>query len=232
MQEQEEIKEIFYNANSNPRLDNIFVLISYFIFLIPFAKKIYTRNFNLSCKLISILINKDKVESAYKILTYCLKSSYYRSNKNNNDKWWFFMRIAIACLQQEQLQKFLIRPKIEDELIDLGINSPHEKYGYDASYCFIGFALWSFERGLTKVALQHAEVASGAFELWGYPDYLLGWFNLFNEKSNSVDYFCQAVAKDWNMLQRIRNDPTCKMFPDIVKKVSQKILIANTKKIV
>lgn len=230
MQNNDTLNNLLNEQKKPSWLDKLFLYVSLGILYIPLIRSFYLSSFSITCKLINTLIVNNKIETAYRVLIYCLNLRKYRTKKNSKN-WWFLLRIAIACLQQEQLQKFLIRPVVEDTLMELGNKTPHEKKGYDASYCFVGFALWQFERGLTKLAVKNAEVACQAFDLWGYPDYLIGWFNLFNKQTNSIDYFCKAVEKDWAMLHRIRHDPTCKMFPNIVKEVSQRVLVAGDKKL-
>ncbi len=194
----------------------------------PLIKSIFFPFFKLICNYISTTIKKGNLNETYRMITLCLESKYYKK-QTNEDKWWFFMRIAVSCLQQEQLQRFIIRPNLEDKLIALGQTSPHSYVGYDTSYCFVAFALWAFERGLTGLAVEFAKIARDAYSKWGYPDYLIGWFSLFFNQTDSVEHFCKAIGKDWNMLHRIRHDPTCNMFPDIVKKVSRKVLIFSNK---
>ena len=225
MHENKYINKHFLSSKTVTIKDKIVAFTSDIILKIPKVNNYYMKSFDNICTYLSTLIKQNELEKFYTVTTKCLENEHYLKSEQQ-EQWWTFMRIAIACLQQEQLVKFLIRPNVEDNLMLLGENYKNNRDGYDASYCYVGLSLWAFERGLTNKAIDFAKEAQKSYSEWGYPDYLVGWFGLFNKKVDSVDYFCKAIEKDWAMLHRIRQDPTCQMFPEVVKEVSKKVLVA------
>jgi hypothetical protein len=226
MQQHEDIHQYFLAPYSNTWKDRMFCLAVRCALHLPGISSMLLHNVDIMCRYLNFLLQNNEIQAVYRLVLACLETTHYQQPKYA-DTWWFFMRVAIATLQQEQLQLFKIYPQFEDRLMQLAETSTQPKTGYNASYVFVGFALWSFERGLVKKSISLAKTAETAYDHWGYPDYLVGWFNLFNNPNESLTYFCKAVTKDWSMLHRIRHDPTCLMFPEIVKQVSHKVFVSD-----
>ena len=153
-----------------------------------------------------------------------LSSSKFR---NKGTRWWALMRQAITLAQDYQISGHLL---LEDEVAqirNLLLDAPEPRKGYDVAYCFVGAALWAFQLGDTKGALDYARQAIRADQEWGYPDYLMGWFGLLEKDIDPVPYFVKALTYNWSFFHRIMRDPVCRQHPEILKEVRQRMLLTS-----
>ena len=130
-------------------------------------------------------------------------------------------------MQEQQICQLIINPDLENNLIELGKSGPGEPIGYNVSYSFVGYSLWLFERARIDEAMDMVRKAALADPKWGYPEYLLGWYGLFMGAEDSIEHFSKAISMDWNFLQRMRKDKTCRQFPELIKEVSKRVVISN-----
>ena len=213
-------------VSKNNFLRYLFICVVGGLLSLPLLGCLFRKIFSLVCLQIVLLHQNNNYQSLYKLIAKVLKGNTYRSDKRA-DCWWFLMRLAVAFVQEQQIKQFFINPELEEFFIDLGKKGPGKQVGYNVAYSFVGFSLWLFERGLIKDAIGMIQVAENADPTWGYPQYLHGWYGLFLEDVDSVDYFSKAVNIDWKFLHRLRNDHTCQQFPEIVKQVNKRVLIQN-----
>lgn len=198
------------------------------LFFIPLLGHALLRLFTVDCLYVALLHQYGNQSRLYTFLHRILKSGAFR-RKGKHHYWWFFMRLIVAFLQEEQIHHFLINPDLEEELITLGKMGPGKRTGYNVAYSFVGFSLWLFERGLIHDAINMVAIAAEADQAWGYPEYLHGWYGLFIGGEGSEQHFTKAVIIDWSFLHRMRRDRTCQQFPDMIKKVSQQVLVSGKK---
>jgi hypothetical protein len=197
-----------------------------FLLLSPLIGNLFCRSFSLVCLYVALLEQEHKYKNIYDALFKILQGKPYRSEKKIY-YWWFLLRLMVAFMQEQQIRQFLIYPDLEDNLINLGLNGPGKKEGYNVAYTFVGFSLWMFERGQIAKSLDMIKIAAEADKSWGYPEYLYGWFGLFAEGVDSVLHFSNAVHTDWNFLHRMRKDKTCQQHPEIIKEVSNRVIVSN-----
>lgn len=53
---------------------------------------------------------------------------------------------------------------------------------------------------------------------------------IVHEDEDVVQHFIQAVKIDWSFLHRIKSDRLCQEHPEILKRISQEIIIMEPKK--
>ena len=197
-----------------------------FLLYFPLLGGLLRHSFSLVCFQIALLHQNGEYQRMYHLLAQILQSNAYRSAGKEN-YWWFFMRLIVAFMQEQQIRQLLINPMLEEQLITLGNSGPGEKRGYNVAYSFVGYSLWLFERALVQEAIEMIKIATTADPSWGYPEYLHGWYGLFVNNVDSVSHFSNAVHIDWNFLHRIHHDRTCQQFPEIIKEVNKKVLVAE-----
>lgn len=138
-------------------------------------------------------------------------------------KWWSLMREALILAQELQL---VHQPDPEPllQLLKLCKNAPQPWQGYDVAYSFVSLSLWSFIQGKAHKALEQVKIAVHADPSWAYPEYLLGWYGLWLEGIDPVKHFVRAVHLDWHYWERLKQDPECQQFPEVLSLVKQEIL--------
>jgi hypothetical protein len=182
-----------------------------------------------SFPIVCIAMNRLRRKGDYSGLYYLLMDSLLGNNfrKNRIHRWWYLMRFGVAVAQERQIN-WLIRDLIlEDNLIIIGSLGPRPWKGYDIAYSFVGYSLWLFERGDIQGSINMIQIAVQADETWGYPEYLHGWYGLFTKGVNSVDHFTRAVQIDWSFLQRMKQDRTCQLYPEMLKEVQKRTLVSK-----
>jgi hypothetical protein len=148
---------------------------------------------------------------------------------NHVARWWRLMRIAVSIAQDMQ---FNLKEKTCEplqKLIKLSANSPQPWQGYDVAYSFVSFSLWSFEMGKTHKAVDYVNTAIHADPSWGYPEYLLGWYGLLLEGIDPVPHFVKGIQANWSFFQRLKQDPLCQHFPEVLQAVKMQILVKQGK---
>ncbi|MBS0289936.1 MAG: hypothetical protein JSS07_07895 [Proteobacteria bacterium] len=143
---------------------------------------------------------------------------------NHAVKWWVLMRLSIQIAQD--LPKSTLN-RVSDpiqHLFKLGGYAPMPWRGEDVAYSFVALSLWSFELGKTQKAIEQVNSAIHADISWGYPEYLLGCYGLLLEGIEPVTHFVKAVELNWNFLERLKQDPLCQQFPDVIQAVTACIL--------
>jgi hypothetical protein len=199
-------------------------ILSYGINL-PIIRYFIRRRFNVVCVVLSRLRKKGDYAGLYSLLIYTLSGSYFR--KKNRYQWGYLMRFGVAITQERQINWLVRDLVLEDNLILLGSLAATAPTGYDAAYAFVGYSLWLFERGDIHGALNMIQMAVQADDSWGYPEYLHGWYGLFTSGVDSVDHFARAVQIDWSFLHRMKQDKTCRQYPELLKEVQKRTLVAK-----
>lgn len=146
---------------------------------------------------------------------------------NHAAKWWLLMQMAVSIAQDLQLsdsQKICVPVQ---RLFKLILQAPTPWYGYHVAYCFVSLSLWSFQFGKTQNALMQVNSAIHADTTWGYPEYLLGWYGLLLEGIDPVPHFVKAIQANWNFFRRLKQDPLCQRFPEIIERVKKTLLEKN-----
>jgi|GEM_PF-2129222 len=174
----------------------------------------------LKCRLVELKA-KDQHRSALQLLLEALEHRHFW--RDHEAKWWSLMRKAIALSQDLQLEnKAESQPLLR--LIKLSQNAPQPWQGYDVAYSFASLSLWSFIQGKSPIALEQVKSAIYADPSWAYPEYLLGWYGLWLEGIDPVKHFVRAIQLDWRYFQRLKQDPHCQQFPQILEAVKQAVL--------
>ena len=197
-----------------------------FCYKVPVLKIFLIKKFNLNLRVINYLVSIKKYDDLYDFIILLLKADYYQ-HQDRQDNWWHLMRLIVTHMQEQQIYTFKINPQIEEELIHLSEKLSLQIKSYDVSYCYVGFSLWLFERSQVISAREMVEIAAEAYPTWGYPDYLLGWYGLFLGSTNTIDHFRNAINKDWSFLQKIKQDKTCQQFPNLIKEVTNKMIVGK-----
>lgn len=139
---------------------------------------------------------------------------------DHETKWWSLMRKALALTQDLKLENIAgSQPLLR--LIKMSQNAPQPWQGYDVAYSFVSLSLWAFTQGKSPTALDHVKIAIHADPSWAYPEYLLGWYGLWLEGIDPVKHFVRAIRLDWHYFQRLKQDPLCQQFPQILQAVKQ-----------
>lgn len=148
---------------------------------------------------------------------------------NHVARWWHLMRMAVNIAQDLQFNLKEKSCEPLQRLMKLSAISPQPWQGYDVAYSFVSFSLWSFEMGKTQKAIDYVNIAIHADNSWGYPEYLLGWYGLLLEGIDPVPHFVRGIKSNWSFFQRLKQDPLCQHFPEVLQAVKQQILIKPEK---
>ncbi len=151
-----------------------------------------------------------------------LEYQYYW--RDHEEKWWSLMRKAVSLSQDLQLEhKEGSKPLLR--IMALIKNAPQPWQGYDVAYSFVTLSLWSFIQGKSQAALSQVKTALHADPSWAYPEYLLGWYGLWLEGVDPVKHFVRAIQLDWRYFKRLKQDPHCQQYPEVLSAVKQAILV-------
>ncbi len=191
---------------------------------VPLIGALVRRSFLVVSYALQRLRSQGRHLSVYRLLTRCLVEPIFRQRPEH---WWYLMRAAVAFVQEHQNDWFDQDAALEEHLILLGHVGPAPLKGYDVAYVFVGYSLWSFERGEISAALKMIQIAEEADPSWGYPAYLHGWYGLFAQNRDAVDYFVRAVQKDWTFLRKMTQDDVCKEHPELLHEVRRRTLVSN-----
>ncbi len=190
----------------------------------PLIRALLRRSFLMVCYAMVYFRNRRDFLQSYRLLTGCLLTKHLRKNPKH---WWYLMRAAVALVQTRENNAFEDDLSIEDTLILLGNSGPQPLEGYDVAYVFLGYSLWFFERGEVQVALRMVKIAEQADPSWGYPTYLHGWYQLFHNEKEAIDYFVRAVQMDWSFLHKMKEDTICKEHPKVLQEVRLRTLVSR-----
>lgn len=143
---------------------------------------------------------------------------------NHTQKWWYLMYMAVNIAQNLSLSAHDKQCEPLQRLMKLSLTAPQPWQGYHAAYCFAALSLWSLAQGKTQKALVQINTSLHADPLWGYSEYLLGWYGLILEGIDSIAHFAKAVCIDSDYLQRLKQDPMIAHFPEIVEAVRHRVV--------
>ncbi len=192
---------------------------------LPIIGTLLQESFSLVCIALNRFRRRGDYAGLYNLLVHTLLGTSFR--KSQTYRWWYLMRFGVAVAQERQIN-WLIRDLIlEDNLIIIGSLGPRPWKGYDVAYTFVGYSLWLFERGDIQGSINMVQIAVQADDTWGYPEYLHGWYGLFTQGVNSVEHFTRAVQIDWSFLQRMKQDRTCRRYPEMLKEVQRRTLVSK-----
>jgi hypothetical protein len=124
--------------------------------------------------------------------------------------WWGFLSYAVYCanmLKSKPIMKKLIK------LSHFGFESVE---GHYASYCFSRFSHFLYVEGDYDKAIEFAEKSREADNSAGEPYYLLGYYELFVNQGDPIEFFKQAIERDHSILARIVHHPSLQEFPNII----------------
>lgn len=165
---------------------------------------------------------KGQLNEALKLLLKALATSHFWWG--HEGKWWSMMKEASILAQDLQLVG-QTEPGPFLQLCKLCKYAPQPWQGYDVAYSFVSLSLWSFIQGKAHHALEQVKIAVHADPSWAYPEYLLGWYGLWLEGIDPVKHFVRAVHLDWQYWERLKQDPQCQQFPEVLSLVKQEILL-------
>jgi len=192
----------------------------HFFSLLGFANLWHKTFWGLKCRLVELKA-KGQQNIALSLLLEALE--HRRFWGDHEAKWWSLMRKAVSIAQDLQLEnKTASQPLLR--LNKLSQNAPQPWQGYDVAYSFATLSLWSFTQGKSAIALDQVNIARHADPSWAYSEYLLGWYGLWLEGIDPVKHFVRAIHLDWRYFQRLKQDPHCQQFPDIMHAVKQVVL--------
>jgi hypothetical protein len=169
----------------------------------------------------------DATATMLKLLEQILLAPYYQHPKRKN-YWWYFMRMAISILQERQMTALEVNPSLENKLILLGFDHYNPRADVKnplIAHCFLAYSLWLFERAKVSEAIDFAKIAGNCNPDWGYPEYLVGWYSLFADGKESLEYFQKAVDKNWSFLHRINNDRMCQRHKNLIKQLNNHLVV-------
>lgn len=207
-------------VNHPQRLSLLDGLIGFLSFFGP--KSFWRRTYYGLLKQVDRLKQEGQGVKALQMLIHALKRNYYWSDHAN--KWWHIMRTSIMLAQDLQLNASENTCEPIHQLMKLSINAPQPWQGFTVAYCFASLSLWSFESGKINRAIHQVKLAINADASWGYSEYLLGWYGLHFEGIDSVAHFVKAIKSNWLFFQRLKQDPLCQKFPQILQEVRKYIL--------
>lgn len=166
------------------------------------------------------LRRQGKLIEALNVLLEGLAHNYYW--RDHAKKWWHLMYVAVNIAQNLQLGEVSSQySEPLQRLLKLSLRAPQPWQGYQVAYCFTAFSLWSFAQKKFQKAIEQVNIALHADPLWGYPEYLLGWYGLVLEGIDSVSHFVKAIRIDSNFYQKLKQDPFLNHFPEVLKAVTQ-----------
>ncbi len=123
---------------------------------------------------------------------------------------WSFMSYAVYCAFA------LDNSKLMNSLISMADNRFEPFEGSNVSYCFCQFSHFKYVQGDYDSAIRLAEVAREADDESGKAYYLLGYYELFINEGNPIEYFKMAIERDNLILARIVHHPSLQGFPNIL----------------
>lgn len=213
-----EIPHPFVVQSQNTLLQGLNNLIS-FLGLKSFWIKTY---YGLNMQVVLLRQHGQQIEALNLIIQGLNENQFWG---NYTAKWWHLMHIAVSIAQDLSLnaQHQACEPLMH--LLKLSMVGPQPWQGYHVAYSFASFSLWSFQFGKTQRAIEQVNIAIHADPSWGYPEYLLGWYGLVLEGIDPVPHFVKAIHINWSFFQRLRQDPFCQRFPDVLQAVQQQILV-------
>ena len=124
--------------------------------------------------------------------------------------WWSFMSYAVYCAFA------LDNSKIMNSLISIADKGFEPFEGSNVSYCFCHFSHFKYVQGDYDSAIRFAEVAKEADDESGKAYYLLGYYELFINEGNPIEYFKLAIERDHSILASIVHHPSLQKFPNIL----------------
>lgn len=175
------------------------------------------------CGHIGYLRNHNKTPQAMQVVLSILTNPQSKIFKSHPYRWWFFMRIGLTMAQEELVRGDLSAEDYMVELYELACT--REAKGHDAAFCHIVYALWMFQQGQLQVALICATQATRACPEWSYTHYLLGWLELFDPNADPYPHLAAAVQQDFGMLNRIKSDPVCQQFPELLQRLQKERIV-------
>lgn len=200
------------NTLQNPLLQNLYRFFS-FLGLKTF--------YGLKIQVAKLCRQDEPIEALNLLLDGLAENHFWRKHAM---KWWELMRMAIGIAQDLHLDTTdrLYQPL--QRLLKLCMSGPEPWQGYNVAYSFVSLSLWSFQRGKTQKAIEQVNIALHADPAWGYPEYLLGWYGLVLEGIDPVPHFVKAIKINWDFFQKLKQDPLCQRFPEMIQVIKQRIL--------
>ena len=196
------------------------------VLYLPLLGCLTRRSFVLVSFYLELQRSYHALEQMLPMLELVLTSKYYLDPKRRN-YWWYLMRSAISLLQEQQMTELVVNPAFENKLILWGFDHYNPRFGKNdlVAYCFIAYSLWLFERAKVIEAIEFAKIAACSNPLWGYPEYLVGWYSLFLDGKESLEYFKLAIDKNWSFLHRINQDKMCQRHKSLIKQLNNNLLV-------
>ncbi len=135
--------------------------------------------------------------------------------------WWTFMSYAVysACMLEDN--------SLVEKLMAVAEDGFKPFAGSGVSYCFCRFSNFMFRQGDFISAIDFAKRANIADDRSGEPYYLLGWYELFINQNDPVEYFRSAVKRDTDFLPKIIQNPALREFPHIIQKIQNLRIVGN-----
>ncbi|MBN1180643.1 MAG: hypothetical protein JXB49_00045 [Bacteroidales bacterium] len=145
-------------------------------------------------------------------------SGLLKCNKNmeeNQFYWWSFLSYAVYCAD------CLKNAKILNVLVSISGKGTQPFTGYNAAYCFCRFSRLKYEQEQYDLAVNFAKLAKEADDESGEAYFLLGFYELFLNENDPIEYFKEAIKRDQKILSWIIHNPHIKEFPEIINELTE-----------
>jgi tetratricopeptide (TPR) repeat protein len=150
---------------------------------------------------------------AYQICLDGLKKFGDKTDWQGNYDWWEFMRYgAFAANKLNEIFK-------KNELLSIANDRNDNFSGFGVADAFCIFSRWKYQQKEYDDAVEFAERALKADDTYAECHALLGWYKLFIEQSDPIEYLKSSILCDNNYLHRIVNDPEMEKFPNIISEL-------------
>lgn len=180
------------------------------------------------CHYAKMLIQQQQLESALMHYLQLLELKKFQV-LSQRWKWWHIMQQGVELIQAPELAYCASFVGYIARLLDLGETTPLPEPSYAAALSLVNLGLWAFQLGKINQARSYLQKAAKVDTHWGYPEYLLGWLGLLDQRvtTNSVAHFNKALTYNWEFLQRLTQDPLCLRFPQVIREVRHNLLLLN-----
>lgn len=155
----------------------------------------------------------------------------YKKSVKSEDHFWCTMRQAVVVMQasegfyDKKLNSLMLTKSAESLIVLSQKNKDFDHKNPHKTYCYVSFGLWYFLIGDHHQAKVYIQEAIQADNVWGYPEYLMGWLTLFDSSADPVQHFINAIKYNWTFFHAINNNKLLGQYPVILKKIRQKLLI-------
>jgi hypothetical protein len=163
----------------------------------------------------------ENFNEGYQICIDGLKIFGDKNDWQGNYDWWEFMRYAAFAADK------LNEKDKKDELLSIANDRIEIFDGFGVADTFCRFSRWKYQQKEFEAAIEFAERALKADDTYAECHALVGWYKLFIEQSDPIEYLKAAIECDNSYLHRIINDPEMGKFPNILSKLRSFKMVKN-----